>query len=129
MCRILRISEFGYYRWLKTKDKPTKQELLLVEIKDVLDEHEDNDNYGVPRMQIALEERGIKYSKSTIRRAMRAGGYLHKRRKPKGLTKATTEIQNTRKPDQTRLYCRQTYEKAAYRYIRNTLHGWQRKTI
>lgn len=93
MCRILKISESGYYRWLKNKYKPTKQELLLIEIKRVLDEHEDNDNYGVPRMQLALEDRGIKYSKSTIRRAMRAGGYLHKRRKPKGLTKATTEIQ------------------------------------
>ena len=56
MCHILKISESGYYRWLKNKDKPTKQELLLVEIKNVLDEHEDNDNYGVPRMQIALEE-------------------------------------------------------------------------
>lgn len=45
-------------------------------------------------MQLELEDRGIKYSKkSTIRRVIRAGGYLHKRKKPKSLTRSTTEIQ------------------------------------
>ena len=93
MCQILKISESGYYRWLKNKNKPTNQELLLVEIEQVMGEHEDNDNYGVPRMVKRLAQKGIKRSESTVRRAMKAGGYLHKKRRPKGLTKATTEIQ------------------------------------
>ncbi|MGP1432078.1 MAG: hypothetical protein ACTTJ4_07170, partial [Treponema sp.] len=39
----------------------------------ILEEDEENKNYGVRRMQIALEQRGIKRSLSTIRRAMARG--------------------------------------------------------
>ena len=46
MCDVLKVSESGYYRWLKNRDKPTKRQLLLVEIHKVLEEHPDNDNYG-----------------------------------------------------------------------------------
>ena len=62
---------------------------LLAEIHKILDEDEENRNYGVRRMQIALEQRGIKCSLSTIRRAMARGNLLHEdRRSPDGLTKA-----------------------------------------
>ena len=55
----------------------------------ILEEDEENKNYGVRRMQIALEQRGIKCSLSTIRRAMARGNLLHEdRRSPDGLTKA-----------------------------------------
>lgn len=93
MCRVLKISESGYYRWLKNRSKQSKQELLLVEIKEILAEHPDNDNYGINRIQTALSNRGKSASYSSVRRAMKAGGLLHKRRKPHGITKATTEIQ------------------------------------
>lgn len=94
MCRVLKISESGYYRWLKNKDKPTARQLLSVEIQKVLDEHPDNDNYGVPRMKIALEQkRGISVSKRTVSRTMSEMGLLHKKRIPHGITKATTEAQ------------------------------------
>ena len=44
---------------------------------------------GMRRMQIALEQRGIKRSLSTIRRVMARGKLLHEdRRSPDGLTKA-----------------------------------------
>ena len=46
MCKVLKISESGYYRWLKNKDKPSARQLLSVEIKKILDTHPDNDNYG-----------------------------------------------------------------------------------
>ena len=59
MCRVLKISESGYYRWLKNKNKRTARELLSVEIQAILDEHPDNDNYGVKRMNVALEQKGI----------------------------------------------------------------------
>ena len=93
MCKVMKISESGYYRWLKNRSKPTRQQLLLVRIKEILDEHPDNSNYGYNRMNTALIQKGIKLSKSTVYRAMSAGGYIHKNKKPRGITKATTEIQ------------------------------------
>ena len=94
MCRVLKISESGYYRWLKNRAKPTARQLLSVEIQAILDEHPDNDNYGVRRMNTALEQRGIRVSLRTVYRAMSEMGILHRRRVPRGTTKATTEIQD-----------------------------------
>ena len=94
MCKVLKISESGYYRWLKNRSKPTPRQLLSVEIQNVLDEHADNDNYGADRMRIALRQAGIGVSISTVRRAMKEMGLLKKRRIPHGITKATTEIQD-----------------------------------
>ena len=94
MCRVLKISESGYYRWLKNRAKPTARELLSVEIKSILAEHPDNDNYGIDRIQSALERKGIHVSRRTVYRAMSEMGILHRKRTPRGITKATTEIQD-----------------------------------
>ena len=94
MCKALRISESGYYRWLKNRRKPSARQLLSVAIQAVLDAHPDNDNYGVNRMQTALAQNGVKVSKRTVYRAMSEMGLLHRRRRPHGITKATTEIQD-----------------------------------
>lgn len=93
MCRVLKISESGYYRWLKNRDKPTARQLLSVEIQKILDEHPDNDNYGVERIRIALAQKGICVSPRTVYRTMDEMGILHRRRTPRGITKATTEAQ------------------------------------
>ncbi len=93
MCRVLKISESGYYRWLKNKAKPTARALLSVKIQAILDEHPDNDNYGVGRICTALEQRGVRVSRRTVYRTMSEMGILHRRRRPHGITKATTEIQ------------------------------------
>ena len=93
MCAALKISESGYYRWLKNRDNVSKRQLLLVEIKKILEQHPDNDNYGVKRIHTALEQKGIKTSCRTVYRAMKEGGYLHKRRVSHGITKANTEVQ------------------------------------
>ena len=62
---------------------------LLAQMHEILDEDEENKNCGVRRMQIALEQRGIKRSLSTVRRVMARGNLLHEdRRSPDGLTKA-----------------------------------------
>ena len=62
---------------------------LLAQIHQILDEDEENKNYGVKRMHLALEQRGIKRSLSTVRRVMARGNLLHEeRRSPDGLTKA-----------------------------------------
>ena len=94
MCKVLKISESGYYRWLKNKDKPSKRHLLLVKINEILSEHPDNANYGYDRIHKALEIRGIKVSRNTVYRAMKDGNLIHKARKPRGITKASTEIQD-----------------------------------
>ena len=93
MCRVLKISESGYYRWLKNRSKPTSRQLLSVKIKEILDEHPDNDNYGVRRMNTALEQTGIHVSQRTVYRTMSEMGLIHRKRRPHGITKATTEIQ------------------------------------
>ena len=94
MCKVLNVSESGYYRWLKNRDKATRRQLLSAVIKDILNEHPDNSNYGVNRIQIALMQARIEVSRRTIYRAMKESGLLHRRRRPHGITKATTEIQD-----------------------------------
>ena len=94
MCRVLKISESGYYRWLKNRGKPTARQLLSVEIQGILDEHPDNDNYGVRRMVTALAQKGVRVSTRTVYRTMSKMGIVHRRRRPRGITKATTEIQD-----------------------------------
>lgn len=93
MCRFLKISESGYYRWLSNRHKKTARELLLVRIKEIIAEHPDNVNYGINRMQTALQHSGINVSIRTVYRAMKEGNLLHLRRTPRGITKATTEIE------------------------------------
>ena len=95
MCKVLKISESGYYRWLKNKDKLSKRQLLLVKIKEIISKHPDNANYGYDRIHKALEICGIKVSRNTVYRAMKEGSLIHKSRKPHGITKASTEIQDS----------------------------------
>lgn len=94
MCRALKISESGYYRWLKNQARQTSRELLTVKIKEILAEHPDNFNYGIERIKTALLQKGTEVSRRTVYRAMSDSGLLHKRRRPRGITKATTEIQD-----------------------------------
>lgn len=94
MCDVLNVSETGYYRFKRNLGSPGKDAVLSAVIQDVLDEHPFNDNYGVDRMQIALMHRGYTVGKRRISRIMKENGWLHERkRRPKGLTRATTEIQ------------------------------------
>ena len=94
MCDVLNVSETGYYRFKRNLGRPGKDAALSAVIQDVLDEHPFNDNYGVDRMQIALMHRGYTVGKRRISRIMKENGWLHERkRRPKGLTRATTEIQ------------------------------------
>jgi transposase InsO family protein len=94
MCNVLDISETGYYKWKRTCKKTKAWQLLLVRIFEILNEHPDNNNYGIDRIMIALEQKGEKYSRSTVIRAMRKGNLLHKsRRNPNGLTKSDIKAQ------------------------------------
>ena len=94
MCDVLHVSETGYYRFKRNLGNPGKDAVLSAVIQEILDEYIYNDNYGADRMQIALRNLGYKVGKRRIARIMKENGWLHERkRRPKGLTRATTEIQ------------------------------------
>ena len=93
MCRVLHLSESGYYRWLRNRDKRSGRQLLAGKVGEILAEHPDNRNYGVNRICLALEQDGVDASRRTVYRVMKENGWLHKRRIPHGITKATTEVQ------------------------------------
>ncbi|WP_257225363.1 IS3 family transposase [Treponema parvum] len=94
MCSTLKVSETGFYKWKRNRNKIKSWQLLLVEIYKILSQDPENDNYGIQRIRLALEQRGIKLSRSTVIRAMRKGNLLHKsRRSPDGLTKADRKAQ------------------------------------
>lgn len=94
MCKILGVSTSGYYKYKNLIGIPSKDNILSAAMESILNESPFNDNYGAPRMQLALLQRGLKAGIRRITRIMREHGWLHKpRRKPKGLTHATTEIQ------------------------------------
>ena len=96
MCRTLKVSETGFYKWKRNRTKMKRWQLLLVEIHKILSQDPENDNYGIERIRLALEQRGIKVSRSTVIRAMRKGNLLHKcRRSPDGLTKADKKAQKS----------------------------------
>lgn len=93
MCEVLNVNESGYYKWIARSKKPKKSDLLLVEIQNIIDEYPENKNYGVDRIVTALKQKGIEKSRSTVYRIMKKAGLLHKRRKPRGITKASKEEQ------------------------------------
>ena len=93
MCRVLHLSESGYYRWLRNRKKRNKRQLLAVKINAILAKHPDNRNYGVDRVCLALEQDGVDVSRRTVYRVMKENGWLHKKRVPHGITKAATGAQ------------------------------------
>jgi transposase InsO family protein len=95
MCFALSVTECGYYKWKRNRVRPKAWQILLAEMHKILREHPDNENYGVERMMIALKQRGINRSYSTVKRAMKNGNLLHEsRRSPDGLTKADKKAEH-----------------------------------
>ena len=88
MCKILSVNEKGYYKKLKSRERSPKWLKLLSEIHKILNEDINNNNYGAKRILLALQQKGIKTSLSSVRRAMRKGNLVKpNRRSPDGLTK------------------------------------------
>lgn len=71
---MLKLSESGYYRYLKRKGRPDQDELLSGELQKILDESPYNDNYGVHRIQLALTQRGVLCGLRRPTRLMRENG-------------------------------------------------------
>lgn len=94
ICDILYVSETGYYRYVRSLDKPDKDVIPSTAMWEVLNESTFNDNYGIKRMILALVHQGIKVGKRMATRKMRKNGWLYECRcKPLGLTQATIETQ------------------------------------
>ncbi|HBT66011.1 MAG TPA: hypothetical protein DEB10_15260 [Ruminococcaceae bacterium] len=63
-------------------------------IRKIYEENPDNRNYGAGQILLALEQRGVKTSRSGVRRAMKKGGLLKApARRPQSLTKADAAAQ------------------------------------
>lgn len=88
LCKVLTVSETGFYKWKRNRNKPKAWQILLQKIYEILDEHPDNHNYGIDRILLALNQKGEYPSRSTVIRAMKKGNLIHEsHRSPDGLTK------------------------------------------
>ncbi len=52
MCKVLKVSEAGYYKWLRLQDRPYKYDELLAKIREIRAENED---YGPYRIYLDLK--------------------------------------------------------------------------
>jgi putative transposase len=65
-------------------------------MKEILSETIYNDNYGIERMQLALEQRGRHVGRRKVRKLMKENGWLHDPpRRAKGLTRVDKETQES----------------------------------
>jgi transposase InsO family protein len=81
MCRVLKVSRSGYYRWLKRK--PSQRELdnhrLDAEIREIYDNSKGR--YGSPKITRELRDRGRRVGKNRVASRMRQAGLRSKVRR------------------------------------------------
>ena len=81
MCRVLRVSRSGYYRWLKRK--PSRRKLdnqrLDTEIREIYDSSKGR--YGSPKITQELRDRGRRVGKNRVAKRMRKAGLRSKIRR------------------------------------------------
>lgn len=87
-CRLLKVTQQGYKRWLGSLDKPYKYAEILAAIKAILSEDIFNKNYGKKRIFERLRNDGWDIGYHTVANILRGNGLIQKKNKPKGLTKA-----------------------------------------
>lgn len=97
MAKVLSVSEQGYYKWLKKVKAPYKHEVLLANIKKIRAEFIENENYGVHRIFLKLQqEYGYEGSERMVYRVCKENNLIIKKKKrPNGLTKADKEAQKS----------------------------------
>jgi len=81
MCRLLEVSESGFYAWIKRPESKRAGEnrVLLVHIKAAF--AEGRGNYGSPRVYEELKDQGIKCSRHRVARLMRKHGIRAKKKR------------------------------------------------
>lgn len=93
MCQIFKVSESGYYAWLKRPPSRQHQErtYLKSRIRAVWEQY--RRVYGAPRIHDALRDRGICVGRHRVARLMREmgiAGKSHRKRRPR-----TTQVDTT----------------------------------
>jgi transposase InsO family protein len=81
MCRVLKVSRSGYYRWLKRKPSQRKldNQRLDAEILQIYDGSKGR--YGSPKITQELRDRGRRVGKNRVARRMRKAGLRSKIRR------------------------------------------------
>ena len=77
-CKILKISRSGYYDFLKRRKskRAIANEALTEMIEEIFDEN--SGRYGARRIQLVLEQRGVKVNPKTVSRLMSQHGLIAK---------------------------------------------------
>jgi len=79
MCKVLKVSRSGYYRWQKQQEKQDSPNLLLNDIRRIF--NESRKSYGSPRIYHQLKTEGIPCGRHRIARYMREDGIVARKRK------------------------------------------------
>ena len=81
MCRVLKVSRSGYYRWLKRKPSQRKldNQRLDAEIREIYDGSKGR--YGSPKITQELRDRGRRVGKNRVAKRMRKTGLRSKIRR------------------------------------------------
>ena len=101
MCKVLGVTESGYYKSIRNRGKLSKCEQrhseVLKNIYELLREDEENANYGMKRIYLGLKTRfGYTGSYYTVTRICHDNGLVIKqKRRPKGITKADEAAQKS----------------------------------
>lgn len=98
MCRVLHVSEQGYYRFLRRPERGLRDRELLEQIYDCLREDEENgENYGVRRIIAWLRlYRSYTGGSRRIYRICREHHLtIHRQHRPNGLTKADRQVEKS----------------------------------
>lgn len=92
MCRVLQVSEAGYYKWFKRQSKPDKYDELLAKIRQI---RADNPDYGAHRIFLHLQlYEGYIGSYYVILKLCKIHHLmLKKKHHPRGITKADLAVQ------------------------------------
>ena len=76
MCRALGIPQCSYYQWSKQEtaraERKAREERLVQKVRDTFEEN--HRVYGCPRMQAALNDKGVEVKEWKLRRIMRENG-------------------------------------------------------
>lgn len=72
MCKVLKVSKNSYYKWLASKDKTPKTNLLKKRINALF--YENEKRYGSMKIKKRLEREGVYYSSSWVAHLMKQMG-------------------------------------------------------